>query len=46
MAIKNSIADGYMDAQKVLKTMFRKMHTQAMDAKLSRITNGEQVGLD
>ena len=46
MAIKNAIADGDMDAQKVLKTMLRKMHTQAMDAKLNRMTNGERVGLD
>ena len=46
MAIKNAIADGDMDAQKVLKTMLRKMHTQAMDAKLNRITNGERVVLD
>ena len=41
MAIKNAIADGDMDAQKVSKAMLRKMHTQAMDAKLNRITNGE-----
>ena len=33
MAIKNAIADGDMDAQKVLKTMLRKIHTQAMYAK-------------
>ena len=26
--------------------MLRKMHTQEMDAKLNRITNGEWVGLD
>ena len=46
MAVKNALADGDMDAQKVLKTMLRKMHTQAMDAKLNRITNGGRVGLD
>ena len=46
MAIKNAVADGDMDAQKILKTMLRKMHTQAMDSKLNRITNGERTGLD
>ena len=46
MAIKNAIADGDMDSQKVSKTMLMKMHTQEMDAKLNRITNGERVGLD
>ena len=40
MAIKNAIADGDMDSQKVLKTMIRKMHTQAMDAKINRIMYG------
>ena len=46
MVIKNAVADGDMDAQKILKTMLWKMHTQAMDAKLNRITNGERMGLD
>ena len=46
MAIKNAVADGDVDAQKILKTMLRKMHTQAMDSKLNRITNGERMGLD
>ena len=38
MAIRNAIADGDTDAQKILKTMLRKMQTQAMDAKLNRMT--------
>ena len=46
MEINNSIADGDMDAQKVLKTMLWKMHNQEMDAKLNRMKNGERVGLD
>ena len=41
MAIKNALAGGDMDAQKVLKMMLWKMHTQAMYSKLNRITNGE-----
>ena len=46
MAIKNEIADGDTDSQKILKTMLRKIHTQAIDDKLKSITNGEKVGLD
>jgi len=45
IAVKNALADGDMGAQKLMM-MLRKMHTQAMDAKLNRITNGERVGLD
>ena len=46
MAMKNAIANGDQDAQKSLKTMFRKIHTQEMNPKLNIITNGEWGGLD
>ena len=40
MAIKNAFEDGDPNAQKILKTMLHKMHTQSMNAKLNRITQG------
>ena len=46
MAMKNDIESGEQDAQKVLKTMLRKMSTKAMNDKLNRITHGERGGLD
>ena len=46
MAMRNALAYGDADSQKLLKTMLRKIHTQAMDSKINRITNGERVGLD
>ena len=42
MAISNLLAHGDTDSQKIMKAMLRKMHTQAMNAKLNRITNGER----
>jgi hypothetical protein len=39
--VRNALADGDTDSQKILKTMLRKMNTQTMNAKLNRITNGE-----
>ena len=44
--MKNEMANGDMDAQKVLKTMIRKIHTQSMNSKLNRVTHGERAGLD
>ena len=46
MAIKNVIADGYPDAQKILKMMPHNMHTHAMNEKLKRMTHGERTLLD
>ena len=46
MAMKNAIENGYQDAQKILKTMLRKIHNKAMNEELNRIKNGEQSGLD
>ena len=46
IAMKNAMANGDMNAQKVLKTMLRKIHTQSMNSKLNKVTHGEQVGLD
>ena len=45
-AMKNTMANGDVHAQKVLKRMLRKIHTQSMNSKLSKVTHGEQVGLD
>ena len=44
--MRNAIESGGQDAQKILKTMLRKIHTQAINAKLNRIKNGEWSGLD
>ena len=41
MAIKNAMANGDMDAQKVLKTMIRKIHMQSMNSKINMVTHGE-----
>ena len=46
ISIKNAMANGYMDAQKVLKTMIRKIHMQSMNSKLNMVTHGERAGLD
>ena len=46
IAMKNAMANGDMDAQKVPKTMPRKINTQSMNSKLNKVTHGEQVGLD
>ena len=46
MAMRNAIESGDQDAQKLLKTMLRKIHTQAMNAKLNRIANEELIGID
>ena len=46
IAMKNAITNGDMDAQKVLKTMIKKIHTQSMNSKLNKVTHGERVGLD
>ena len=45
MDIRNAIECGDQDAQKILKMMLRKSHTQEMNAKLNRITNGERSWL-
>ena len=39
------MANGDMDAQKVLKTILRKIHTQLMNSKLNKVTHGERVGI-
>ena len=46
IAMKNAMTNGDMDAQKLLKTMIRKIHTQSMNSNLNRVTHGERVGLD
>ena len=46
MTIKNAIAGGDPDAQKILKTILHKMHTQSLNAKLNRITQEEIMGID
>ena len=46
IAVQNALDGGDADSQKIIKTMLRKMHTQSMNAKLNRITNGERTGLD
>ena len=44
--MKNAIESWDQDAQNILKMMLRKIHTQQMNAKLNRITNGERSGLN
>ena len=44
--MKNAIENGCQDAQRVLKTMLRKMSMKAMNDKLNRINNGDRGGLD
>ena len=46
MAMKNAIENGDQDAQRVLKTMLRKMSTKAMNDKLKMINHGYRGGLD
>ena len=46
MAMKNAIENGNQDAQRVLKTMLKKMSTKAMHEKLNRINHGDRGGLD
>ena len=46
MAMRNAIEDGNQDAQRVLKTMLKKMSTKAMNEKLNRINHGDRGGLD
>ena len=46
MAMRNAIEDGNQDAQRVLKTMLKKMSTKAMHEKLNRINHGDRGGLD
>ena len=46
MAMKNAIENGDQDAQRVLKTMLKKMSTKAMHEKLNRVNHGNRRGLD
>ena len=46
MAMKNAIDNGDQQAQRVLKTMLKKMCTKAMNDKLNRINHGDRGGLD
>ena len=46
MAMKNAIENGDQDAQRVLKTMLRKMSTKAMNNKLNRINHRDRGGID
>ena len=44
--MKNAIDNGDQDAQRVLKTMLKKMSTKAMNDKMNRINHVERGGLD
>ena len=46
IAMRNAIEDGNQDAQRVLKTMLKKMSTKAMHEKLNRVNHGDRGGLD
>ena len=46
MAMKNAIENGDQDAQRVLKTMLRKMSMNTMNNKLNMINHGDRGGLD
>ena len=46
MAMKNAIENGDQDAQRVLKTMLRKMSMKEMNDKLNMINHGDRGGLD
>ena len=44
--MKNAIESGDQVAQKVLKTMLRKVSTKTMNDKMNKITHGERSGID
>ena len=44
--MKNVINNGDQDAQRVLKTMLRKMSKKAMNDKLNRINHGDRGWLN